>query len=175
MLFSVGLDYKIFGRNWVSTCCAVDVCIDSYVLGGRMGKLHSKCDFWLLPTCWGGASGGVGEHVGRGGLCFTMNVWRFPMDLDGFLACGFPLIFLLSTKHFQNGFGWISCMWNYTFWQILHVSGLEMTFWSNFRMVLHGFASRNPKNTVLRPKTLKYYQKPKNKTPNLTYSRNISG
>ena len=66
----------------------------------------------------------------------------------------------------SNGFGWISCMWICTFWQIVHVSGLEMTFWGNFIMVLHGFASRSPKNTVLRPKTLKYDQKPKNKTKN---------
>ena len=39
-----------------------------------------------------------------------------------------------------------------------------MTFWDNFIMVLHGFASRRPKNIVLRPKTLKYNLKPKNKT-----------
>ena len=46
----------------------------------------------------------------------------------------------------------------------MHVSGLEIIFWGNFIMVLHGFAPRSPRNTVLRPKTLKYYQKPKNKT-----------
>ena len=33
-------------------------------------------------------------------------------------------------------------------------------------MVLHGFASRSPKNKVLRPKTLKYDQKLKNETKN---------
>ena len=33
-------------------------------------------------------------------------------------------------------------------------------------MVLHGFASRNPTNMVLRPKILKYDQKPKNMTKN---------
>ena len=34
-------------------------------------------------------------------------------------------------------------------------------------MVLHGFASRSPKNTVLRPKTLKFDPKLKNKTKSL--------
>ena len=33
-------------------------------------------------------------------------------------------------------------------------------------MVLHGFASRNPKNKVLRPKTLKYYKKLENHIKN---------
>ena len=38
----------------------------------------------------GGAMVG-GGHVGRGGVCFTMDFCRFPMDLGGFLACGFAL------------------------------------------------------------------------------------
>ena len=35
-----------------------------------------------------------------------------------------------------------------TFDQVLHASDLEITFGSNFLMILHGFASRNPKNIV---------------------------
>ena len=34
------------------------------------------------------------------------------------------------------------------FSQILHVLGLEMTFWDDFPMILHGFAPRNPKNAL---------------------------
>ena len=34
--------------------------------------------------------------------------------------------------------------------QISHVSVPKLSFWGNFMMVLHGFASRSPKNTVLR-------------------------
>ena len=32
--------------------------------------------------------------------------------------------------------------------EILHVLGLEMTFWDDFQMILHGFAPRNPKNML---------------------------
>ena len=39
------------------------------------------------------------------GGCFTVDFFRFPMDLGGFLAHGFALISLLSTKHFQNPSG----------------------------------------------------------------------
>ena len=36
-----------------------------------------------------------------------------------------------------------------TFHQISHVMGLEMTFWIKLHMmILHGFASRNSKNTL---------------------------
>ena len=59
------------------------------------------------------------------------------------------------------------------FGPISHVSGTKLSFWSNFIMVLHGFASRSPKNTVLRPKTLKYDQKLKNKTKNLKINPEI--
>ena len=34
-----------------------------------------------------------------------MDLSRFPMDLDGFLACGFVLISLLSTKPSFEPFG----------------------------------------------------------------------
>ena len=47
-----------------------------------------------------------------------------------------------------------------TFGQISHISVPELTFWGNFIMVLHGFAWRSSKNTVLRPTTLKI--RPKN-------------
>ena len=42
------------------------------------------------------------RHVWRGGGCFTLDFWRFPVDLDGFLACGFAVISLLSTRHIQK-------------------------------------------------------------------------
>ena len=42
------------------------------------------------------------RHVGRGGGCFNMDCCRFPMDLREFLACGFALKPLLSTKKFQR-------------------------------------------------------------------------
>ena len=82
------------------------------------------------------------------------------MDLGGILARGIALISLsstkhfqnllglslLSTEHFQNGFRWISCTWIYIFYQILTRFNLELSFWSNFRMVLHGFVARISKN-----------------------------
>ena len=41
---------------------------------------------------------------------------------------------------------------------MLHVLGLEMTFWCNFIMILHGFSSRKPGNT-LKPSKNKYLYK----------------
>ena len=41
--------------------------------------------------------------------------------------------------------------WSPTFGSISHVSGSNLTFWCNFIMVLHGFASRSSKNNVLFP------------------------
>ena len=37
---------------------------------------------------------------GRGG--WGMDFYRFPVDLGGFLACGFAFISLLSTKHYRT-------------------------------------------------------------------------
>ena len=69
--------------------------IDSYVLGGRVGMLRSKCNLDLFPHAEGGL-------VGRGGGCFTLKFFRFPMDLGGFLAHGFALISLLSTRRHRT-------------------------------------------------------------------------
>ena len=68
---------------------------------------------------------GVGGHVGRGGACFTMDFCKIPMDLGGCLACGFDFLK-----------------------QILHIAGLEMTFWNDFHVILHGFAPRISQNTL---------------------------
>ena len=62
------------------------------------------------------------RHVGRGGGCFTMDFWRFSKDSGGFLARG--LCFLSKFAYFRS----------------------TNDFWDDFRMILHGFASRNPKN-----------------------------
>ena len=40
-----------------------------------------------------------------------------------------------------------------SFGSISYVSGLKLTFRGNFIMILHGFASRNPKNMVFNSKT----------------------
>ena len=41
---------------------------------------------------------GRGGHGGRGGRGFTTDLFRFPVDFSGYLARGFALISLLSTK-----------------------------------------------------------------------------
>ena len=61
-----------------------------------------------FPQRGGGAGGG---HVGRGGGCFTMDFYRFPMDFGGSVARRFALV----VKSY--------------------LSGLDMTFWHDFRMI----------------------------------------
>ena len=56
---------------------------------------------------------------------------------------------------------------NQTFGRISHASGPKLTFWGNFQMILHGFAWRSSKNTVLRSKTLKFVKESTNHITNL--------
>ena len=43
MLFFCRTRLQIICWNWANNCCAVDVRIDSHVLGERVGMWHSKC------------------------------------------------------------------------------------------------------------------------------------
>ena len=45
----------------------------------------------LFPHAEGGGRVGGGGHVRRGGVCFTMDFCRLPLDFCGFIACGFDV------------------------------------------------------------------------------------
>ena len=60
-----------------------------------------------------------------------------------------------------SGLGRSGHVQSQSFGLISHVWGPKMSFWRNFNMILHGFAWRSSKDTVLRPKTLRFDPKSK--------------
>ena len=70
------------------------------------------------------------------------NFWRkrksCGKDLSSWTATGQVLDSWTATGH-----AWIP-----VFHKISHASGVEISFWHKFQMILYGFAWRNPKDTL---------------------------
>ena len=97
----------------------------------------------------GAAAGAVG-HVGRGGGCFTMDFFGFPMNFVGFLTHGFEITCKQQKNaNFLEGFTYPEgptpgpCPARHVQIQIvcqnLHLLDLEHTFEHDSIMIMHGF------------------------------------